>query len=78
MVGGVFDTTTVTVNAGRAVESWPSLAAITMPGYVPACDADGVPLSVPVAVSKLAQVGLPEIEKVSGWPSGSEADGLKL
>ena len=49
-----------------------------MPEEVPAFDAAGTPLKVPVAVSKLAQDGRPAIEKVSLEPSGSLAVGRKL
>jgi hypothetical protein len=78
MVGGEFVAVTVIEKAGREAESCPSLAEMTMPPYVPAFDAEGAPLRVPVALSKLAHDGRPAIEKESLEPSGSLADGLKL
>jgi len=44
---------------------------------VPVCVELGVPVSAPVEVLKLAQVGVFLMENVSGLPSGSEAEGAK-
>jgi hypothetical protein len=65
-------------NAGIGVEALPSVAEITIFEYVPAAAVVGVPERVPDVLSKIAQVGLPEIVKVSESPSASEAEGRKL
>ena len=69
MAGGVLTATTVIENGASGVEACPSLALITIPEYVPACENAGVPLTVPVAVSKLAQAGSRSTANCSGWPS---------
>jgi hypothetical protein len=56
----------------------PSLTEITMFEVVPALASCGVPESWPVLVLRLAQVGLPEIEKVSVLPLGFVVVGVKL
>jgi hypothetical protein len=43
---------------GRETVPLPSLALITMPGYVPTSDGFGTPWSIPWVVLKLAQPGL--------------------
>ena len=53
---------TVMVNAGSEAVALPSVTEITMPGYVPTCNAAGVPESWPLVVLNVAQAGLPEIE----------------
>ena len=63
-------------NGANESLAWPSVTLIVTPEYLPACDADGVPLSVPVPASKLAQSGIACTWNDSFWPSGSEADGL--
>src|SRR5690606_33053787 len=64
-------------NAGKAARSTPSLTLITTLAYAPTCSADGVPLSRPLVVSKLAHSGLFSMEKARGSPSGSAATGLR-
>ena len=62
IVGGVFALAaafTVIVNVGRYFLLPPSLTLMATSGYEPTCDAPGVPLSRPVVVLKLAQVGRP-------------------
>src|SRR5512134_2646738 len=63
--------------AGSAARSEPSETLMTMFEYDPTLVSVGVPYSVPVVASKVAQAGLPEMLKVSGSPSGSEAVGRK-
>jgi hypothetical protein len=63
-------------NAGSVAVALPSDTAIAMLEYVVASLAAGVPLSPPVAVLNVAQDGLFAIEKVSVWPSGSDAVGV--
>jgi len=41
---------TVIENAPSEADAWPSLTVITIPEYVPALAADGVPASMPVDV----------------------------
>lgn len=53
----------------------PSVALITTLEYVPTCELLGVPLNRPVLLLKLAQLGLFEIEKMSGSPFESLAVG---
>ena len=76
MVGGVLTPTTVIENGASEVLACPSLTLITMLEYVPAFENAGDPLKAPVALSNRAQPGRPATEKLSAWPSGSEADGL--
>jgi hypothetical protein len=56
----------------------PSLTEIMMFELVPTLAAWGVPESCPVLALKLAQPGLPAIEKVSALPLGSVVEGVKL
>ena len=50
---------TMIVTTGDDVDTFPSLTLITTFGNVPTLAAAGVPESVPVVVSKVAQDGLP-------------------
>lgn len=52
---------TVMVKAGSDAVALPSVTEITMPGYVPTCNAAGVPESWPLEVLNEAQAGLPEM-----------------
>ena len=56
--------------AGSALVLVPSLAAMTILGYVPASGALGVPESSPVARPKLAQAGLFWMLKSKELPAG--------
>jgi hypothetical protein len=67
---------TVMANASSDADAVPSLTLITIPLYVPTSLADGVPLSCPVAMLKVAQAGLLVIEKDSVWPAGPLAVGV--
>ena len=69
---------TLTVNGASDALATPSLTLITMFAKLPTLAAVGVPASMPVAVLKLAHPGLPEIEKVSLYPLGPLALGVKL
>ncbi|MCX7055229.1 MAG: hypothetical protein NTU56_13700 [Proteobacteria bacterium] len=62
-------------NAGSALVAMPSLTLMMMFEYVPVWDEDGVPVSLPVVVLKLAQAGFTLILNVSLLPSGSDAVG---
>src|SRR5215468_6928452 len=53
---------TVMLKGGSEAEATPSLTLSTMLEYVPVCALAGVPESWPVAMLKLAQVGLFVIE----------------
>jgi len=64
--------------AGSALVLVPSLAAMTILGYVPASGALGVPESSPVARPKLAQAGLFWMLKLRGVPVGLATVGRKL
>ena len=59
MVGGALGATTVIENGAIEVLACPSVTLTTMPEYWPAWDGAGVPRRAPVAVSKLAQPGMP-------------------
>jgi hypothetical protein len=67
---------TVIANAGSEVLATPSVTLITIPEYVPRFDVDGVPLSCPVAMLKLAHAGLLMMENVMPLPAGSLAVGV--
>jgi hypothetical protein len=67
---------TVIAKAGNDAEAYPSLVLITIPEYVPAFVAAGVPLSCPVALLKLAHEGWFAMEKVRVLPEGSLAVGV--
>jgi hypothetical protein len=75
MVGGEFGTVTVIENAARLLVDAPSLTRIMMFANVPSSATVGVPLSRPVAASKLVHDGGFVIEKLKGSPSGSLAVG---
>ena len=68
---------TVIVKGARAALSVPSLAEITMLASVPTSPLPGVPLNCPVAMLKVAQLGLFWMLKLSVFPLGSLADGVK-
>jgi hypothetical protein len=72
MVGGAGGTTveTVIVNGASEALPVPLLTEIVMPGSCPASVDAGVPVSAPVVVLKVAQLGLPVIENVSVPPPG--------
>ena len=63
------------LNAGREIGVIPSVTEMTIPDVVPTLAAVGVPLSWPVAVLKVAHVGLLIIENVRLLPV---AEGVKL
>ena len=69
---------TVMEKGASDARATPSLTLITMFGKLPTFVPAGVPESRPVAGLKLAQEGLPEIEKVRVWPLGPLAVGVKL
>ena len=75
MVGGMYDTETVRLNAERETVLTPSVTEMTIPEVVPTAAAVGVPLSWPVVVLKVADVGLLTIEKARLLPV---AEGIKL
>ena len=66
---------TLIEKAGKLTVLLPSVVLITMLEYVPTCELEGVPLSRPVLLLKLAQLGLFEIKKMSGSPFESLAVG---
>jgi hypothetical protein len=65
-------------NAGRDTLELPSFTDMTMPLYVPTAVLEGVPVSVPCAVSNEAQEGLFLMLNVSVAPLAPEALGVKL
>ena len=75
MVGGVF-AVTVMSNAAKLTVALPSLTLITMPLVTPFWAAVGVPLSLPVAASKVAHAGLLVMLNVSLSLSASAAVGV--
>ena len=78
MTGGRLATSTSIWKLGNALVDIPSLTLIWMLSYIPACAIDGVPESRPVVTLRLAQGGLLLMLKLSEFPSGSEAVGVKL
>lgn len=78
MTGGRLATSTSIWNVGNDLVNIPSLTLIWMLSYTPACATEGVPESRPVVAFRLAQGGLLLMLKVSAFPSGSEAVGVKL
>ncbi len=77
MVGARFgNALAVIAKDGSEALSLPSDTLIRIPDQLPALP--GVPDSRPLYALKLAQDGLPEIEKVSESSSGSLAVGVKL
>jgi hypothetical protein len=62
IVGAVL--VTVIENGAREAVDTPSLTVMMMLEYVPTFTSVGVPVSSPVLLLKVAQVGLPEIENV--------------
>ena len=79
MVGASFTLTTVKLNAGRFTEAVPSLTLITIPLVTPTFVLVGVPVKAPVAVLKLAQVGLLVMLYVRVEPTSTSLPvGIKL
>ena len=66
------------LKAGSAALNSPSLTLITIPLVMPTSLLPGMPVSVPVVVLKLAQLGLLLMLNVSGSLSASLAVGVKL
>jgi hypothetical protein len=66
---------TVIANDGSDVVARPSCTLMTMAPLVPTSVDDGVPLSRPVVVLNVAQVGMPAMLNVSGSLSASLAVG---
>src|SRR5688572_17403494 len=62
--------------AGSCEIALPSEASIRMEPLIPTLASDGVPVSAPVVVLKVAQAGTFVARKVSGSPSGSAAVGV--
>ena len=75
MVGGVF-AVTVMSNAAKLTVALPSVTLMTMPLVTPLWATVGVPLSLPVAASKVAHAGLLVILNVSLSLSASAAVGV--
>ena len=73
---GLATALTVIANASSDADALPLLTLITIPLYVPTSLADGVPLSCPVAILKVAQAGLFVIENERRLPEGSLAVGV--
>jgi hypothetical protein len=69
--------TAIEKGASAAV-AMPLLTVITISGKWPPLFPGGVPVSAPVAMLNSAHPGRLEIEKASGLPSGSRAEGVKL
>lgn len=63
-------------NADSDAEVLPSLTEMVMFEKTPAALFVGLPLSLPVAVLKLAHEGLLTTENVRVSPSGSDAEGV--
>jgi hypothetical protein len=63
---------------GSATEFVPSLAAMTIFGYVPVSDVLGLPESWPVSDPKLAHAGLLLMLNISDVPAGLTERGRKL
>ncbi len=79
MVGASLILVTVSVKAGRDALKVPSDTLITIPAVAPTSALAGVPLKAPVAVLKVAHVGLFAMLKLSVVPeSTSAAVGTKL
>ncbi len=78
IVGARLVCVTVMANAGRLVETLPSLTLITMPDAVPTLAAAGVPVSVPSALLIDDHAGLPRTLNVSLSPSASAAVGRNV
>ena len=76
MVGAVLGgALTVIANDGSDVVARPSVTLMTMPDVVPTFAVVGVPLSRPVVVLNVAQVGMPVMLNVNGSLSASLAAG---
>lgn len=76
--GGAGGAVIVMTNAASEALAPPSLTVTTMLAVSPTSASEGMPVSSPVAVLKLAHSGLLTIEKMSVPPSASEAVGRKL
>ncbi len=68
--------TTLIENAGKLLVAEPSDTLITIPPCSPTSADVGVPLNVPLDESNVVHSGLPEMLKVSGSLSASEAVGV--
>jgi hypothetical protein len=76
MVGAVLGgAVTVIADDGSDVVARPSVTLMTMPDVVPTFAVVGVPLSRPVVVLNVAQVGMPVMLNVNGSLSASLAAG---
>jgi len=75
---GATGASTVIVKAASEALEVPLLALIMMFESVPTCATVGVPDSSPVAVLKVAQLGMWAIENVRALEAGSVAVGRKL
>ena len=78
IVGALFVSLTVIVKVFNTAFFTPSLTEIKMSEVIPTSALLGVPLSFPVAVSNVAQVGLLVMLKVSVSLSSSLAIGIKV
>ena len=65
-------------NAGRDAIAEPSLTEMVIPDADPTSEAAGVPDKRPVAVEKVAHMGLPTMANVSEPTSGSVAVGWNV
>jgi hypothetical protein len=74
VVGGLGAAATVTENAGREALEAPLETLMAMPDAVPALV--GVPVTLPVELLKVAQLGLFEMENVRAAPLESDAVGV--
>ena len=75
IVGGLL-TVTVISNAAKLTVALPSVTLMTMPLVTPFWATVGVPLSLPVAASKVAHTGLLVMLKVKASLSTSAALGV--
>ena len=71
MVGASLTLDTVILNEDKLAVAVPSLTVITISLSVPTLLLFGVPVNAPVAVSKLAHVGVPVIEYTRVVPASS-------
>ena len=78
IIGASLRLITSILKAGSVTLNSPSLTLITIPVVMPTSLLPGMPVSVPVVVLKLAQLGLLLMLNVSGSLSGSLAVGVKL
>ena len=73
---GCAEAVTWILNAGSEADACPSLTLITMFENVPTLELEGVPLTVPVAMLNVAQLGRFWTLKLSVRPAGPLADGV--